>query len=360
MKPRTACLTALLYLGLIVQVTAQEQLPLDQATLNRLGLVFSRVEAADGTTGTRFPARVIASPFESSVVTALHEGTLASWSTRPGASIQAGDELAQLRSPQVLALQQAWREAVADAEQAEVALARDRRLFESGVIAEQRLQDSERLVANARFQRTALTAALEQAGHSGQDLDALAAGTQVPGVYRVRSPLAGVVGSLEHNVGEVVTAGEVLLRLNSEEHWLSADLPVAVAARLMEGQALRVAEGNVEVRVRQVAQSVDSATQTAQVLASFAGASPLLPGQVVSLGVPPRDAGVLVPAEAVVHNGAETLVYVRVPEGVEARTLELQAAGGDYLATRGLAAGEEVVVRGAAILKGISLGLGGE
>lgn len=355
-----ACLSALLCLGLCLPAAAQEPLSLDQATVNRLGLVFARVESSDGATGTRFPARVIASPFESNVVTALHAGTLLHWSVRPGAAVQPGDELAQLRSPEVLALQQSWREALADAEQAEVALARDQRLFESGVIAEQRLQDSARMAANTRFQRSALAAALEAAGHDRDDLAALEAGTLVPGVYRVRAHVAGVVGSLEHPVGETLVAGEVLLRLNSEEHWLSADLPVAVAARLTEGQDLRVAEGNVEVQLRQVAQSVDSATQTAQVLASFSGASPLLPGQVVTLAVPPRESGVLVPADAVVHNGSETVVYVRIPEGVEARTLDLQAAGGDYLATTGLVAGEEVVVRGAALLKGITLGLGGE
>jgi hypothetical protein len=40
--------------------------------------------------------------------------------------------------------------------------------------------------------------------------------------------------------------------------------------------------------------------------------------------------------------------------------ITLQPLGADYLATTGVAAGEQVVVRGASVLKGITLGLGGE
>jgi hypothetical protein len=45
---------------------------------------------------------------------------------------------------------------------------------------------------------------------------------------------------------------------------------------------------------------------------------------------------------------------------VESRVLDLQPFGSDYLAIAGIDAGAEVVVRGAALLKGIQLGLGGE
>lgn len=360
MSTRALRLLTLFCLCATQPLAAQEQIPLDEALVNRLGLVFTRLEAADGSSGTRFPATVIASPLASTVVTARHAGTLERWLTRPGATIQPGEALALVRSPDVLALQQEWRAADAAAAQAEVTLARDRRLFEAGVIAEQRLLDSQRFAEQADFQRRALQAALQQAGMDTTDLAALASGTAEPGLYRVRAPMAGTVGSLEHDIGEAVAVGELLLRLNSEEQWLRVRLPASVAAGIREGDMLQLLEGEFRVEVRQIAQALDTATQTAEVLGVLPAGSGLLPGRVVTLLVPPRANGVLVPADAVVHNGGDTVVYVRNSAGVEARTLDLVPAGGDYLATAGIRAGDTVVVRGAALLKGISLGLGGE
>jgi len=68
---------------------------------------------------------------------------------------------------------------------------------------------------------------------------------------------------------------------------------------------------------------------------------------------------VLVPASAVVHTGDETSVFVRTATGVEIRQLELRPVGSHYRAQHGISVGEELVVSGAALLKGMQLGLGG-
>ena len=66
----------------------------------------------------------------------------------------------------------------------------------------------------------------------------------------------------------------------------------------------------------------------------------------------------LVPAAAVTHSGSDTTVYVRHADGVEARPISLLPLGNHYLATEGIAPGEELVIEGAALLKGIQIGLG--
>ncbi|MDP2283257.1 MAG: efflux RND transporter periplasmic adaptor subunit, partial [Pseudohongiella sp.] len=105
----------------------------------------------------------------------------------------------------------------------------------------------------------------------------------------------------------------------------------------------------------------DSTNQTLGILAEFDAdnSAPMLPGQLVTLILPPADRGVRVPAEAVVHAGEETTVYVRTTNGAEARVLQLTPSGRHYIAADGLRVGEEVVVQGTAVLKGIQLGLGG-
>ena len=64
------------------------------------------------------------------------------------------------------------------------------------------------------------------------------------------------------------------------------------------------------------------------------------------------------PNSAVVHSGNETTVFVRTAAGIEARTVALEPMGADYVASGGLKAGDEIVVRGTAVLKGIQAGFG--
>ena len=114
------------------------------------------------------------------------------------------------------------------------------------------------------------------------------------------------------------------------------------------------------VVLRQIDRSMDLRSQTIGIKAEFSAPVTQQPGQIVKLVLSPGNTGWLVPAEAVVHNGNLTEVFVRTSAGIESRVLELVPAGSDYQATSGLNGDEVLVVRGAALLKGISLGLGGE
>jgi hypothetical protein len=66
----------------------------------------------------------------------------------------------------------------------------------------------------------------------------------------------------------------------------------------------------------------------------------------------------LVPGDAVVHSGDNTVVFVRTVDGVEARVLDLEPAGSNYVAGPQLRVGDQLVIQGASVLKGVQLGLG--
>jgi len=353
------CTGALLALCLATPLLAQQAIPLDTAAINRLGLVFTAVARAEAGSGTRLPATVIAAPDAMSALHAVHEGVLESWRVQAGESVAAGAVLAVIQSPAVLELQQQWVAARASADQAAYALTRDQSLFDQGIIARQRLQESERAAQAAGFAQQALAAALAQAGHDAAALAALQNGEGI-GRYSIRAPFAGVVTALPHRTGDMIQSGEAVVSVSGGGLWVSAELPARLASRVQPGQSLTLADSDASLVVRQIEQAFEESTQTAELLAAFDKPVSLRPGQVVTLVLPPQAEGLLVPAAAVVHNGADTVVYVRTVEGVEARTLVLQPNGADYLATAGLAGGEQVVVRGAALLKGITLGLGGE
>jgi cobalt-zinc-cadmium efflux system membrane fusion protein len=180
------------------------------------------------------------------------------------------------------------------------------------------------------------------------------------GIYTVRAPAAGIITHLDVAIGAVVESGEPLLAMTSGALWVSAELPATLAQRISVGQSLGVADSAASLVVRRKDGELDTQTRTVGVLAEFITDTKFMPGQIVTLLLPAQSDGILLPAEAVVHNGDETTVYVKTSDGVEARILTLHPAGQDYLAMQGVSAGEEVVVRGAALIKGITLGLGGE
>ncbi len=339
---------------------AQERIPLDDASINRLGIVFQAVAAPEVGEGARFAATVIASPQAASELHAVHAGVLEGWQVQPGQRVNAGELLAVLRSDDVAALQQQWMSADASAALAARALERDQSLFADGIIARQRLQAAEQEAAAAKFSASALAAQLERSGYAGSDRAALQSGKAMPGRYYVKAPITGVVTHLRHVTGDLVEAGEIVVSLAGDGLWVTAEIPARLAARIQTGQTLQLADHSVALTVRQIDQAVDTTTQTIGVLAELASTATVLPGQVVTVVLPALEQGVVVPAEAVVRNGADRAVFVRNDAGVESRVLVLQPFGADYLATNGLAAGEEVVVRGASVLKGITLGLGGE
>ncbi len=105
--------------------------------------------------------------------------------------------------------------------------------------------------------------------------------------------------------------------------------------------------------------AVNPTTQMVDIMAALEQPQTSLPGQTLMLTLPPLARGVLVPAAAVTHSGNATTVYVRSENGVEARVVALLPMGNHYLATGGIFPGEELVVEGTALLKGIQLGLGG-
>lgn len=339
---------------------AQELLPLDAATEHRLGLVFTRLAAPDAEGGSAVPARVVTSPLQQSVIVATQDGVLESWRVTPGASVAAGDLLGRVQSAAVLAMQQDWLAARAEDTLRSAALQRDRQLFDDGVIAASRVQVSEREASAAAAAVQAAAAQLRAAGFDAAALAALAESRSDLGFQRIVAAQAGQVLHLDVLPGTAVAAGTTLAAVGGDSLWVAADVPAAQAAALVVGQSLQIEGSAVPLQLRQRDQAVDMHTQTVGILAEFTAPAALLPGQLVTLRLPAGSAGVLVPADAVVRSGADSVVYVRHADGVEARTLQLRVHGGDYLAESGVAVGEEVVVRGAALLKGIQLGLGGE
>jgi membrane fusion protein, heavy metal efflux system len=353
-------LSIVLNLFCLSALTAQEELALQTADIQRLGIVFMTVADVDNKTGASLPAVVINPPQAISTIQGLYAGVLQEWHVLPGTEVRIGDLLATVKSEEVLEIQKQWIVANSNAQQMAFELDKDRQLLQQGIISAQRVRETERDYQQADFTARSVTEQLVRAGFNDQQMQALLNATGVLGEYYV---LASSQGSLAHQAvmaGMFFGENSEIGSINSSELWISAQIPARIGAELKIGQAISVPGVNSSLTLMQKDLEVNANTQTVEILASFAEPVDLLPGQVVSLIVPPVNNGVLIPADAVVHSGDETTVFVKTENGVEIRSLALVPVGSDYLARAGIVTGEIVVVRGTAILKGIQLGLGGE
>lgn len=350
----------LLSMSLCGASLAQESIPISQVDIDRLGIRFSAVESLQRHSGDRFPGQVIRSPEAQGTLRPAYGGYIQQWAVSAGETVRAGDLVLVLRSEPLLDLQQRWLDARIQADQASASLQRDQRLFDAGVIAQQRLEQTRRNHQQAVNAVRSAEGRLAVAGVSDADREALLDDPSALGAYRLHAPLDGVLTHRAGAVGDPVAAGDELATFDAQERlWVSAWLPARIARRLNIGDVLDIAEFDTAVRVQQRDFVVEAGSQMVQVYARFQGEASLMTGEIINLVVPPDQTGVLVPSRAVVRDGQVTLVFVRTDGGVEVRRLVLQPVGADYVANSGVQSGERLVVQGTAAIKGMMLGLGG-
>ncbi|WP_375398912.1 efflux RND transporter periplasmic adaptor subunit [uncultured Sphingomonas sp.] len=180
------------------------------------------------------------------------------------------------------------------------------------------------------------------------------------GMTTIRSPIGGVITTLDARAGVTLAAGQTLAQVNGlGTVWLNAAVPEVRVGDVKIGQAATAElagfpgerfTGRV-IAVLPTAQA-DSRTLTVRIeLANRDGR--LRPGMfaTVHLGDKSRSA-LLVPSEAVIRTGKRTLVMLALDKG-RFRPAEVRIgreAGGQTEILAGLAAGEKVVASGQFLL----------
>lgn len=357
MNTNSLALAALLLLSPIS--FSQEFIPLAEVDMARLGIVFAPLSSPDRQSGNRFPATVVSSPEQVADIVVPFRGAIVRWHVAPGATVGSDQVLADIHSQEVHQLQKNWLTAWSAVSQAEHEAERDQLLFDKGIIAQRRLAESEHILQQARFELNGFTGILAQAGFDRQSLEELVDRPERMGIYALRSPGHGVLTARHYSVGQHMEKYQVAGSLGTGgQPWLQANIPVRYAGSIDPGRSLGIDGSPASAIVKYRELIVNEASQTITLLAEFNSPVDFIPGMILNLVLPVDENKILVPGDAVVHNGDNTVVYLRTADGVEARTVRLEPAGSNYIAGEELRVGDQVVIQGAAILKGIQLGLG--
>ncbi|MBU6248175.1 MAG: efflux RND transporter periplasmic adaptor subunit [Xanthomonadaceae bacterium] len=295
------------------------------------------------------PARVSVPLTGSAVVTAPYEGVVVELLAREGQTVRQGQTLARIRSREAMTLGADLAAAQGEFRVASAQAGRDRQLLAEGIIPAARAQADEARSAAAAARLRELQAAR-----------AMAPAGAVPGTYELRAPIAGRVLERALQLGEPVAMfAKAYVLAAGNQVMLEMQVPARDAAGLRPGLPVQVAGGGGEGRVSEIGGAVDPASQTVRVRADVDGGR-LLVGQQVraTLLLPAPANAVQVPSEAVIEREGQTRVYVARDGGFVAVPVQrlAQTTTGESVITGAVAAGTELVVRGAARLDAMPAG----
>jgi RND family efflux transporter MFP subunit len=281
------------------------------------------------------------------LVTPPQDARIAELTKGVGDRVRRGELLVRFQIPSLESDAATKRSDLARA-QAQLATARQNltrlsALLQRGIAARKEVEDAQRDVAQGE-------ATVAEARST------TAAAGQLAGRAVVRAPFDGVVVGRTQRAGDLVSPGatEPILRvIDPSRLQVEAAVPAGDLGKVATGSPARVRGASFpDEAAHLIAQppSVDPASGTALVRLAFDAPTRRPAGLAVEAEIygQERPAAVLVPAEALVQEGAETYVFV-----VDAKKIAHRrpvrvgvTAGGKAEILSGVAAGEPVVVRG--------------
>jgi membrane fusion protein, heavy metal efflux system len=187
--------------------------------------------------------------------------------------------------------------------------------------------------------------------------------SKATGAFDLLSPQAGTIIDDSFIVGELAVAGRVLFEISDESVlWIEAQLPPNDAVGIQEGAIASVSiDGNkwIEGHVVQHFHRLDETTRTQSVRIEVANTDDLLhPGQFVQVVLQTGDAApvVAIEKEAVLLMLGSPTVFKVEGDELHPQPVETGHTRAGFTEIRaGLAVGDEIVVKGAFLLKSLML-----
>jgi cobalt-zinc-cadmium efflux system membrane fusion protein len=330
--------------------------------LARLGVTLRPAETAEVVEHAAAPAEVVVPPSRQAVVNASHGGVVVRLLVAEGDIVTARQPVAEIDSLNFVEHQRDYLEAAATADLASAQEARDRSLYEEGIIAERRVAESAAAARAARARLDYLRAELELAGVTGDDLARLTAQRELGQRIVLRAPFDGVVAAVHSTIGARVDALDPVVTVaDLRELWIELRVPQEQAAHIVPGMLVAAESGGTSVTgtIATVGGVVEAATQAVLVRAVVDNErATLRAGQFLRARVLAQPEGVIyvLPGAALTRHEGESLVFVRQGGELVAQPVSLIADDGERIyISRGIAPGALVAVDGISALKSLWL-----
>ena len=326
----------------------------------RAGIVVSPVLTGGGGAGLRAPGVVMPNAYRQVVATPLVSGRVTRVTAELGQTVQRGQTIAQVFSPELAEAATRYVSARAALGAHELELARTEKLVGIGAASRQEL---ERIHAEHTARRADVESAatrLRLLGFLAAAIDGLAPGSDQDATVDVPAPISGVVTERTGNVGLNVESTTPLLTVTDlSTVWVVVEVYEQDFGRVRVGSSASITtraypERVLEGRVSYIDPQVSPETRTAKARIEVPNPrGDLRLGMYAEAVLGAGDAmgaTVMVPRGAVQHVGDRTVVYLvnsQVPGTFIEREVRLGPVAGDQLpVVSGVAIGDVVVSEG--------------
>ena len=314
---------------------------------------------ADALTAT-FPAQVVVPATAEQVVSSPVAGLVSQLLVQQNQAVRPGTPLVRIASPELGQLQLQLLQTTARARLARQAAQREQQLFNEGIIAQRRVQESQAALMEAEAALNQARAALRLSGMASATIDRIAASGKAQDGITLNAMQAGIVTEIGVKPGQRIDAATALLHVaRIDSLWLEIQLPVSESMSWPAGTRVKVQNRNVTARIESVSPMVSSDSQTVLLRAIIDGksgaANGLRSGEFVTVELPvtATQGSHDVPLSAVAHDGDQAYVFVRTADGFETRPVKVVASAAQRVRVQGaFKAGEQIAVSGVVALKG--------
>ena len=360
---RLVCLLALVLVANAHAAERQDKFPLSDQQMRALGITVQPLRRDAETVMLSLPAQVTFPAGLEQIVSAPLAGMAVQLYVQPNDAVKAGAPLLRIASAELGTLQLQLMQAASRQALARQAAQRERALFDEGIIARRRVEESAAALAEADAVLRQSKAALSLAGMARASIDRVAAGGKPEEGVTLRASRAGTITSIEVKPGQRVEPATALMHLaQTGRLTLEIQAPAADAGAWKVGSVLRLQGRNGSARVNSISPIVSGASQTVAIRADLAAGVDARAGEVLTVQLP-LAAGADsfdLPLSALVHDGTATYVFVRNAAGFEAREVKVASSAGQRVRIRGpLKVDDKVAVSGVIALKGSWLGYRG-
>lgn len=356
-----------LFYGLLASLTMHasvaEEIIIGPAEIENLGVQLGSPEAATEIATIEATARVVIPPAGDAIVSAPQAGLLTALRVAVGEEVARGQVMATLKSPEFLALQREFLDALNSNLLAKNEFNRDQQLFDEGIISRRRLQETTTRTKIAATSFNEHWQLLQIAGLSDREIRSLETRQEMLPVLEVRAPFDGVILERLATAGERLDAMSPVYRLaDLSLLWLEINVPKEKLAAVRPGMKVDVAGSALRLpaQVTTIGRSIDSSTQAIMVRATLTDAAHgLKPGQFVSARIVTEHEDTAaevwaVPVEAVTRSGDSHYVFVRTETGFEVLdAVVVSAESGRLYVSADIRADSDLAIRGVSALKAI-------
>lgn len=327
------------------------------AQVQALGIQTAPLQTQAESVRTSFPAQVVIPPNAEQVISSPVAGLISQLLVQPNQMVRAGAPLVRIASPELSQLQLQLLQANTRAKLARQAAKREQDLFGEGLIAQRRVQEAQAALQEAEATLIQAKTALRLSGMAMSVINKVAASGNPQDTLVLAATLAGVVTEIKAKPGQRVDSATPLMHLaQTDTLWLEIQVPVAESAIWAPGSKLKVQGRDITAQILSSSAMVASGSQMVVMRALVQGkAGQVRPGELLTVELPAAaTTGAWdLPLSAVAHDGDQGYVFVRTPEGFEARPVKVSASSGQRVRVQGpVKAGEEVAVSGVVALKG--------